>query len=85
MAVNQIVLELKGRIHEKVARDAFRLAGEKLPGKSVVVPHARSARPNVLSRTVGIRQERCASRGRDNPTGWRYVGRVKATEEESRR
>lgn len=30
--VSRIVLELKGDIHEKVARDAFRLAGLKLPG-----------------------------------------------------
>ncbi|OTA57229.1 ribosomal protein L16 [Hypoxylon sp. EC38] len=33
VAVNQIVLELKGMIHEQVARDAFRLAGNKLPGQ----------------------------------------------------
>ncbi|KAH9907913.1 ribosomal protein L16 [Xylariomycetidae sp. FL2044] len=33
VAVNQIVLELKGLLHEQVARDAFRLAGHKLPGK----------------------------------------------------
>jgi len=32
VAVNQIVLELKGMVHEQVARDAFRLAGNKLPG-----------------------------------------------------
>ena len=32
VAVNQIVLELKGLMHEKVARDALRLAGYKLPG-----------------------------------------------------
>ncbi|KAI8964794.1 ribosomal protein L16 [Daldinia sp. FL1419] len=33
VAVNQIVLELRGMIHEQVARDAFRLAGNKLPGQ----------------------------------------------------
>jgi ribosomal protein L16/L10AE len=33
VAVNQIVLELKGMVHEQVVRDAFRLAGGKLPGK----------------------------------------------------
>ncbi|KAI0900962.1 ribosomal protein L16 [Annulohypoxylon nitens] len=33
VAVNQIVLELRGLIHEQVARDAFRLAGHKLPGQ----------------------------------------------------
>lgn len=30
--VSRIVLELKGDMHEKVARDAFRLVGLKLPG-----------------------------------------------------
>lgn len=33
VAVSQVVLELRGMIHEKVARDAFRLAGNKLPGE----------------------------------------------------
>ncbi|KAL4820237.1 ribosomal protein L10e/L16 [Aspergillus spinulosporus] len=32
VAVSRIVFELKGDIHEKVAREAFRLAGHKLPG-----------------------------------------------------
>ncbi|KAJ2893673.1 ribosomal protein L10e/L16 [Zalerion maritima] len=32
VALNQIVLELKGMVHEQVARDALRLAGQKLPG-----------------------------------------------------
>ena len=30
--VSRIIFELKGELHEKVARDAFRLAGHKLPG-----------------------------------------------------
>lgn len=30
--VSRIVLEVKGQMHEKVVRDAFRLAGNKLPG-----------------------------------------------------
>ncbi|KAI1781001.1 ribosomal protein L16 [Hypoxylon cercidicola] len=33
VAVNQIILELRGMIHEQVVRDAFRLAGNKLPGQ----------------------------------------------------
>ncbi|KOC13129.1 mitochondrial 54S ribosomal protein [Aspergillus flavus AF70] len=32
VGVSRIVFELKGDIHEKVAREAFRLAGHKLPG-----------------------------------------------------
>ena len=33
LPVNRIVFELKGDLHEQVAREAFRLAGHKLPGK----------------------------------------------------
>ncbi|KAK4462428.1 ribosomal protein L10e/L16 [Cladorrhinum samala] len=33
VAVNQIVFEIRGMLHEKVIRDAFRLAGNKLPGQ----------------------------------------------------
>ena len=31
--VHRVIFELIGEIHEKVVRDAFRLAGNKLPGK----------------------------------------------------
>ncbi|AEO71731.1 mitochondrial 54S ribosomal protein YmL47 [Thermothielavioides terrestris NRRL 8126] len=33
VAVNQIIFEIKGMLHEQVIRDAFRLAGNKLPGQ----------------------------------------------------
>ncbi|TQS38641.1 hypothetical protein Golomagni_00851 [Golovinomyces magnicellulatus] len=33
VAVSKIIFEIKGDIHEQVARDAFRLAGNKMPGK----------------------------------------------------
>ncbi|KAK2802658.1 hypothetical protein FQN50_007266 [Emmonsiellopsis sp. PD_5] len=33
VAVSQIVFELKGDLHEKVAREAFRLAAAKMPGQ----------------------------------------------------
>jgi hypothetical protein len=33
IAVNKIIFEVKGDIHEKVVRDAFRLAGNKMPGQ----------------------------------------------------
>ncbi|KAI9832328.1 MAG: mitochondrial ribosomal large subunit component [Phylliscum demangeonii] len=32
VAVSKIIFELKGNMHEKVAREAFRLAGNKMPG-----------------------------------------------------
>lgn len=33
VAVNRIIFEVRGAIHEQVVRDAFRLAGNKLPGQ----------------------------------------------------
>jgi hypothetical protein len=33
IAVSKVIFELKGDIHEQVARDAFRLAGNKMPGR----------------------------------------------------
>ena len=35
VAINQIVLEIRGMVHEQVVRDAFRLAGNKLPGNYI--------------------------------------------------
>jgi hypothetical protein len=32
VAVSKIIFELKGDLHEKVAREAFRLAANKMPG-----------------------------------------------------
>lgn len=32
VAVNHMIFELKGDVHEKVVRDAFRLAAAKMPG-----------------------------------------------------
>ena len=32
IAINQVLFEIKGILHEQVIRDAFRLAGNKLPG-----------------------------------------------------
>jgi len=37
VALNRIVFEIKGQVHEAVIRDAFRLAGQKLPGKIYVI------------------------------------------------
>lgn len=32
IAVSKVIFEIKGEIHEQVARDAFRIAGNKMPG-----------------------------------------------------
>jgi ribosomal protein L16 len=34
VAVSKIIFEIQGDLHEQVVRDAFRLAGAKLPGES---------------------------------------------------
>ncbi|KAK3684212.1 ribosomal protein L10e/L16 [Podospora appendiculata] len=33
VAINQVVFEIRGALHEQVIKDAFRLAGHKLPGQ----------------------------------------------------
>lgn len=35
VAVSKIIFELKGDLHEKVAREAFRLAANKMPGTTI--------------------------------------------------
>lgn len=34
--VSRIIFELKGDLHEQIVRDAFRLAGHKMPGMHVI-------------------------------------------------
>lgn len=46
VAVSRILFELKGDLHEQIVRDAFRLAGNKLPGEPI-----RSQVPNFLIKT----------------------------------
>lgn len=35
IAVSRIIFELKGELHEKIVKDAFRLAANKLPGRLI--------------------------------------------------
>lgn len=35
--VSRIIFELKGDLHEQIVRDAFRLAGNKLPGEQSIL------------------------------------------------
>lgn len=55
MAVSQILFEVRGRIHEQIVRDAFRLAGNKLPGEFQPIEYYL---PQILaltkSRTMGV-------------------------------
>lgn len=45
VAVSRILFELKGDLHEQIVRDAFRLAGNKLPGETI---HRFEAFPSLL-------------------------------------
>ncbi len=42
IAVSKVIFELKGDVHEQVARDAFRLAGNKMPGKPSLLNENRT-------------------------------------------
>ncbi|ORY56069.1 ribosomal protein L10e/L16 [Pseudomassariella vexata] len=57
MAVNQIVLELKGMVHEQVVRDAFRLAGHKLPGQWEFVKKGEPPVVGITKLTDGVTLE----------------------------
>ncbi|KAK8220324.1 50S ribosomal protein L16 [Phyllosticta capitalensis] len=48
VAVNHLIFELKGDVHEQVVKDAFRLAGNKLPGQYEFV---RKGDPAVMGIT----------------------------------
>lgn len=48
MAINQVLFEIKGRIHEQIVRDAFRLAGNKLPGKHTILSPSLGQSANRL-------------------------------------
>jgi ribosomal protein L16 len=59
--VSRIVFEVKGDLHEKVAREAFRLAAHKLPGtlNTIVIEVFRHLMLMILIyRTLGVCQER---------------------------
>ena len=66
VAVSRIIFELAGDVHEQVVRDAFRLAGNKLPGTSVRWlihsfvwnGYSRCRANTYVCRIVRIREER---------------------------
>lgn len=61
VAVSKIIFELKGDLHEKVAREAFRLAANKMPGKS---PHSRFVLCQWILKGPSLRTLRvCQERG----------------------
>lgn len=44
VAVSRVLFELKGDLHEQIVRDAFRLAGNKLPGENSLIACPVNAR-----------------------------------------
>lgn len=75
--VSRIVFELKGDLHEKVAREAFRLAGHKLPGIArflkLMTAYLSTPRP------MGVCDEgRCTYCWLDEVERWNNLGRLKA-------
>ena len=79
IAVSKIIFELKGDVHEQVARDAFRLAGNKMPGQcsqsKTVCPHTLTS----CFRPVRIRQEGRSPCCWNHEVRWNYNGRVEET------
>lgn len=83
--VSRIVFELKGKLHEKIAREAFRLAGHKLPGKiPIIIPLQNGLKGRTLTgpfeyRTLGIRpQGRSPRRRSDETWQWSDSGKSQA-------
>ncbi|KAI1364220.1 ribosomal protein L16p/L10e [Xylaria arbuscula] len=57
VAVSQIVFELRGMIHEQVVRDAFRLAGHKLPGQWEFVKKGEPPMVGITKLDGGVTME----------------------------
>ncbi|KAI5296579.1 mitochondrial ribosomal large subunit component [Ascosphaera acerosa] len=68
VSVSRIIFELKGEIHEQVARDAFRLAAAKMPG---LYEFVRKGDPPVVGLTKlkdGVTLEQLKKARRELPT-----------------
>lgn len=57
VAVNQIVFEIRGKIHEAIAQDALRLAGIKLPGRYEFVKRGDPPVVGLTKLTNGVTLE----------------------------
>lgn len=81
IAVSKVIFELKGDVHEQVARDAFRLAGNKMPGKFYAVLETRISavfmRLTTIVRYVRVCEEGRPSRCWNYQAGWHYHGGIK--------
>lgn len=54
LPVSRVAFELKGDIHEQVAREAFRLAGHKLPGafSFIIISCSQLAKELMLTESI---------------------------------
>ncbi|KAI9889707.1 MAG: mitochondrial ribosomal large subunit component [Vezdaea aestivalis] len=57
IAVNKIIFELKGNMHEQVVRDAFRLAAAKMPGQYEFVKRGDPAVMGMTKLVPGVTKE----------------------------
>ena len=67
--VSRIVFELKGDMHEKVVREAFRLAGHKLPGLWEFVKKGEAPLVGLTKLGDGITLEGLKRARREEPDG----------------
>jgi ribosomal protein L16 len=57
IAVSRIIFEVKGDIHEKVAREAFRLAGDKMPGMFSLIESSMFSQDDAIEADNEYTQE----------------------------
>lgn len=84
IAVSKVIFEVKGDIHEQVVRDAFRLAGNKMPGefRNVLFTDHNTY---ISHRYVRIRKEGRPPGGWDHKIGRRcHHGRFEKAEKAGR-
>lgn len=68
IAVSRIVFEIKGDMHEKVIREAFRLASHKLPGLWETVKKGEPPMVGITKLGNGVTLESLKRARRDVPT-----------------
>ena len=70
VGVNRMIFELKGDLHEEIVRDAFRLAGNKMPGEfsRSLLPYLRG--PQVGAVRADDSQDSTSSYGKAIHRSW---------------
>lgn len=80
IAVSKIIFEIKGDIHEQIVKDAFRLAGNKMPGMLLLSSPPLGLRlewfSDAFARHVRIRQKGRPSCCRYHKIGRHYLGGI---------